>query len=539
MAKRKQFRSMDIGAELLPIITTGLYRDPLDTLREYIQNSIDAKARHIDVKISADLVSIRDDGYGMSRDIAEKAIRLGISEKKPHDDVGFRGIGIYSAFNICKKLEIYTRTSSDEKSKIVFDFGEIRNRLEAEEELRKTGQGSFMCLEELMTGAVWVEDCDECPIAANGTMVMMIGVRGHIYKRLNAKDEVTRYLESVVPLPFHPDFIFKEEIEKKFRAEDYRVVDLDLTFAGRTQRLYRPYSNDMFTHGHGFNPCYFDLKNIFAQGNLGFAWVCLNDARKYLENRNLRGLLVKKFGFSVGDRDSFARFFSRAVFNNRVTGEIIITHKDLVPNAARSEFEHSDLRDSLYLEFSQVATQISKWANDIQQELKAREELETIAPKAFNLVKEIPSSERDIEQLLQYNIDITSFQDRLKSHTPMLRKLDSELLDNTASALSQAQKTITEILTAHKDKQRAKGRRRRITEAKKTTATAPDENSLKYAKDQPKSLQDVARAVDIDGSPPLELLIDYIDREVLQEKFSNNEYLDFLENLQSYLEDYL
>jgi len=44
MAKKK-FGAQDIGAELLPVITRGLYRDPLDALREYIQNAIDAKAK--------------------------------------------------------------------------------------------------------------------------------------------------------------------------------------------------------------------------------------------------------------------------------------------------------------------------------------------------------------------------------------------------------------------------------------------------------------------------------------------------------------
>lgn len=101
MAGEIRFEKHDIGGELLPILTTGLYRDALDTLREYIQNSLDAKAKEIFLEIDSDQIVITDDGDGMSKDIARKAIRLGISDKNPINNVGFRGIGIYSSFNMC------------------------------------------------------------------------------------------------------------------------------------------------------------------------------------------------------------------------------------------------------------------------------------------------------------------------------------------------------------------------------------------------------------------------------------------------------
>ena len=80
---RIHFSKEDIGGEILPILTTGLYRDTLDALREYIQNSIDADAKQIDLFVDPDTVSVTDDGRGMDRSEARKAMRLGISEKNP------------------------------------------------------------------------------------------------------------------------------------------------------------------------------------------------------------------------------------------------------------------------------------------------------------------------------------------------------------------------------------------------------------------------------------------------------------------------
>ena len=41
MVKKINFKKEDIGGEILPILTTGLYRNVLDTVREYVQNIMD------------------------------------------------------------------------------------------------------------------------------------------------------------------------------------------------------------------------------------------------------------------------------------------------------------------------------------------------------------------------------------------------------------------------------------------------------------------------------------------------------------------
>jgi len=45
MDERTRFSKEDIGGEPLPILTSGLYRHKLDTLRHYVQNAIDARLR--------------------------------------------------------------------------------------------------------------------------------------------------------------------------------------------------------------------------------------------------------------------------------------------------------------------------------------------------------------------------------------------------------------------------------------------------------------------------------------------------------------
>ena len=170
-----------------------------------------------------------------------------------------------------------------------------------------------------------------------------------------------------------------------------------------------------------------------------------------MPEKNLRGLLIKKFGFSVGGRDAFARFSSRAVFNNRVTGEIIITDEQLIPNAARTEFEPSAIRDSLYMGFADLAADISSWANGIQNELKAQEELQYISPQVFHILKEIPVNERDVSQLLMFNTTLDWYEETLKIHEKILKELQKDLFDRTIVALNQAKSNIKKILASKKE----------------------------------------------------------------------------------------
>ena len=532
--KKKRFLASDIGAELLPIMTRGLYRDPLDTLREYVQNSIDADATEVTIKISSDLVSIRDNGRGMKPDVADAAIRLGMSEKDPTEDVGFRGIGIYSAFNICETLEIFTRPSRGATSRILFEFSRIRDSLTEEEEARMRGEPSELHLEKLLSEAVSVEQVDTSPLQRKGTLVMMIGIRGEVYKRLIARTEVREYLESVVPVPFSPSFRYKRAIERKFHDEDYRTVDLELDIDSDVERCFKPYSNDMFTHGGDIAPKFIPIKDELGKGKLGFAWVCLNDARKYLPCRKeLRGLLVRKFGFAVADRDYFARFFSRATFPKRITGEIIITHHGLLPNAARSDFEPSPLRDSLHLAFGKLATQITKWAEGIQNDFKATEVLETISPDVFQALQTIQESERDIAALLRLSNELVSYETKLSTHKRRLQKSAPKLLSRTVAALKEGQSQIAEILKA---RPQAKGKRGRIKRRRRAQAAAPSESELTHAKDKPANLSELLSAFDVDVSKEVGIFVDYLEQEVLQRKLGPQEYSNFLEELGEYLE---
>ena len=158
-----------------------------------------------------------------------------------------------------------------------------------------------MHLERLLEQSVFMETLGEEDFRRFGTTVTMSGLLPAAYGQVNDWDHVVDYLRDVVPLPFSPDFRYGEAIEERFLQRDYRVIPLTLQIGNQQRMLFRPYTDDLFKNRGRHAPEFFDIKGSNNQ-EFGFAWVCVNDARETIKDVKLRGLLLKKFGFSISDR---------------------------------------------------------------------------------------------------------------------------------------------------------------------------------------------------------------------------------------------
>lgn len=532
--RRIHFSGEDIGGELLPILTLGLYRDTLDSLREYIQNAIDAGATRVQVSIDPDVVSIVDDGGGMDSATARKAIRLGISEKSPLINVGFRGIGIYSGFNLCDSLEVITKAADDHYAyRIFFDFKRIRMELLAEQERRTQGQPPQLYLERLLEASVFMEPTHADAIEGHGTQVIMSGLLPDAYRRINDWGDVVTYLQDVVPLPFSPDFKFGAAIQKRFDHEDYRVVPLTLQIGDRVEELYRPYRDSVFRFGGNHPPQFFDLGD--NRNSFGFAWVCVNDARETIKDVRIRGLLIKKFGFSISDRRYVESYFGRTVYSRRITGEIIVRHPNLVPNAARSDFENNTTRQVFLEALPRFTRAVDVWANTIQEEDRAKEVLKAVTGELTQIDRELPSVQRDRERLLKLNSDIADLDRRLKQHQRRLKAVDPDGLAANRRLHADVQRFVREALTSQLRTRRQIEREVVKSVQREDAASASDQQERESA--TPKDLVSLLDAYGLEDSDALRGFLTYLDNSVLKVHFSDTQYAQAISELRDYLEE--
>ena len=199
-----QLESWEVGGELLDILSRGLYSDAKDALREYVQNGVDAGAKHILITVDGSQVVVRDDGTGMDDEGIRAARRFGMSDKSPQEMVGYRGIGIYSAFGICEEMSVSSRREG--MSHLVgwrFQFGAMRRLLESDKasDVRQ-GIGLPDLLREYTE--LFTEPYHGSP-DDHFTVVELDGIDEEYRAQLNDAAEVNDYLLLTIPVAFGPE----------------------------------------------------------------------------------------------------------------------------------------------------------------------------------------------------------------------------------------------------------------------------------------------------------------------------------------------
>lgn len=542
----------DIGAEILSILTKGIYPDPRDTLREYVQNGVDAEAENIVIKIRGRSIVVEDDGSGMHEDTLRKAVRVGISDKTPTVDVGFRGIGIYSSFHLCDRLDIYTRLKENggKPYLLTFDFKGMRELLKEQQEARTANKISgteLIDLQSLLSNHISMKVLEYSDFVKSGTRVELSGLEPSFFKSLSKFNEVSQYLQQVVPLHFDPDFKWRTKIEKKIQdvCEEYeakfRLVNLTLQVNAQIENLYRPYKDEEF-EDDPLEPIFKELK---AQGEfLGVAWGCLNSARKKIKNKELRGFIIKKQGFAIGKRSDLVKYFGRSTFFDRYIGEIIVVHPDLLPNAARTDFEPSPLRAVFYEALSEVAGHYNEKANEYQEFTLGDEQLE----QAINSLKEIeanlPYNADNTEQLLEIIVDVRTMRDQFEDKLERKsfrheRRKDADTVIKGAKAIEkEIQNLINKRIAVEKGRTKPKTIEERSLERIKNLPETQLESPFKTV--QPQNLFELLESLDMSIPDYLTPAIEIIDERFIQAVANSKaDYLRLLNRLGEEIQEFL
>ena len=115
-----------IGKDILELLTSAMYTDPLSLYREYVQNACDSideaeeiglLASHsegaIQITVDSQLrsIRIRDNGTGIGADkVQDILVAIGASQKRGTNKRGFRGVGRLCGLGYAQTLIFRTRT---------------------------------------------------------------------------------------------------------------------------------------------------------------------------------------------------------------------------------------------------------------------------------------------------------------------------------------------------------------------------------------------------------------------------------------------
>lgn len=341
-----------IGYQILDIITSGMYDDPLMVYREYIQNAVDSidiavqegelhfGEGRISILISGlnRSVSIEDSGGGLSETNAKRVLLdLGCSPKDGSGQRGFRGIGRLGGLAYCDLLRFETRSSDEKKVTIVEWDKRLLDDL-AKQINRKT---SLVDIVNNITRIFTRKATEKDP--QHFFRVQMENVQKfHSDKLMNTK-MIKEYLSQVAPVPYdNTKFSFAERLDKYFSViSGYKGYNISIN----GERILRPYSNkiqisDGVTDEIGDIEC-FEFSTTDGKP-LALGWYAKTNFKASLPSQvTMRGIRVRHGNLEVGDEYFLSPFFTERRFATWNIGEIQFCDHKVRPNARRDGLEQT------------------------------------------------------------------------------------------------------------------------------------------------------------------------------------------------------
>jgi len=329
----------EIGGELLNILSKGLYTNPLDAIREYVQNSIDAGADEVTINVTGNSVNILDRGSGMNRNDLLSAREFGVSKKDIETNVGFRGIGIYSGFDLCERLIIRTKTKGEKVEHFLeFAFKEMREILENS---RKDPNRPKVSLSGLLGKHTYYRsEASTSRKNESYTIVQLLELGEEHIHRISNIEEMQDYILRNLPIKFSKSFKYGEEIERDLIANvpGYKSARVTLAIENFDPvTVEKPGASNVAPPKKGSIYSFSDRKPI------AYYWACLSTTGSKIQDHS--GFVYKVKGFTIGNREDLRRYIPRIY--DWWTGEIYVIDTSVIPTSARDDFEANRAKQEL------------------------------------------------------------------------------------------------------------------------------------------------------------------------------------------------
>ncbi|MBS1825617.1 MAG: ATP-binding protein [Acidobacteria bacterium] len=416
-------RSPYIGSFVLETLTTGMYGESRNALREYVQNASDAvaaavssgvlreRAAKVEVLLKdEDTLIIHDNGIGIGAASAWGTLTaIGASKKDRKRDAGFRGIGRLAGIAFCDSLSFRTKAAGESsETTVTFNCVKLREGMNPE-------SGGGKPLVDLLSEAVSSTTNDDVEAEEHYMEVSLSGL-SRAPEEFKELDLIKEYLAETAPIGYDPKWEWGKKIKAK-ADELKKPLDIVRLHVGRTSQDAKP----VYKRYRDSYPAKDDAVTLtdveFLQSEKWWMWVGLPDRAFSITDPTVHGLRIRVKNIQVGGPEHLDAVFGRRGqsyirFNRYYVGEIHVSPTALIPNARRDGFEDDDawedLRTELYTKLKYLGTRAHKLSDDRQKSLETIEKkVEGIQEDFDQLDLEDPESE-DRTHLLSKTLRVRS-----------------------------------------------------------------------------------------------------------------------------------
>ncbi|MEA2906622.1 MAG: hypothetical protein QOI12_4009 [Alphaproteobacteria bacterium] len=371
VAETESIDKIVIGKDVLELVSSAMYVDPLTIYREYVQNAADAidealaaglYGRHkkglVTISIDSALrkVTIRDDGIGVPwQDFARCMTSLGASGKRGGVARGFRGVGRLAGLGYAQRLTFRSRAQGESRvSELNWDCRLLRSVLRSSD--------PDAGIEDLIRRSVSLSRIPADGYPSRFFEVELDGVVRLRSDKLMSPTAIAEYLSQVAPVPFSPEFPFAEEIRQAVEPA-VKLDTFDLRVSGVDGAIYRP-------HRRGFTDekkqGKFEGLEIFTipdvDGNsAAIGWLLHHEYDGAVPTATgFKGVRLRVGNVQIGGNALLEELFTEPRFNSWSIGEVHILDRRIIPNARRDDFEQNAHYSNLLNQVTPIARAISK-----------------------------------------------------------------------------------------------------------------------------------------------------------------------------------
>jgi molecular chaperone HtpG len=363
----------NIGRQILNIITSGMYNDPLMILREYIQNATDSideaistnklvsQDAKIDISVSGQKreITVIDNGTGISHNNVEERLgSIGFSHKEGLHRRGFRGIGRLGGLGYCDLLTFETRTSCHEPVSVVEWNGEKLEEI-SESHNKKELSDAIKSIATIHNRKAQEHE------PSRFFKVTLTGIRRFHSDVLMDLKKIRTYLSQIAPVPYDKDFSYHKHLDTFFsKIPNYRTYSIFVN----GEKLVKPYQN-MVNISSNITDYIKDIKELMFTSPdsgdvIGLGWFAITSFKSSLpKSVTMRGIRVRHGNIEVGDERFLENIYNEKRFATWHIGEIHLNH-NIKPNARRDGFEASYDYERFLEQIISVGKGLSKLCRD-------------------------------------------------------------------------------------------------------------------------------------------------------------------------------
>ena len=361
----------NVGKDVLELLSSSMYINPLAIYREYVQNAADSieeavafgllsprETGRVDIKIDTTnrAVLIRDNGTGIDKAaFIRTLVALGASRKRGTKARGFRGVGRLAGLGYCRELVFRSLSDSEnEISEMRWDCQRLKSILR---DLSFKGD-----LEQLIKEVVRVQ---RRAALQHGHFfeVELSGIVRHGDDRLMNTEAIRDYLSQVAPVPFSPSFKFGKKIEEQMSRE-VPLGTVQIHLNQEEQPIFRPHRDVFEVRKNAkdeFNGIqFFEVKST-SGGFAAKGWVLDHAYFGAIDSlASIKGLRLRSGNMQVGESNVLEELFSEPRFNAWVVGEFHVLDDRILPNGRRDHYEQNVHFSNLLGQLRPIALDLSR-----------------------------------------------------------------------------------------------------------------------------------------------------------------------------------